>query len=82
MATRRDIQIVPPAAGLYASLIFSLDGNYIYYVRAPNNQTAGTAYRVPTLGGEPQKLAADVTANELTVSLALSPDDKRMAFLR
>ena len=73
---------MPPAAGLYASLIFSLDGNYIYYVRAPNNQTAGTAYRVPTLGGEPQKLAADVTANELTVSLAFSPDDKRMAFFR
>jgi len=82
VATRRNIQIVPPAAGLYASLTFSHDGNYVYYVRFPNNQTTGTAYRVPTLGGEPQKLAADVTANELTVSLALSPDDKRMAFLR
>ena len=78
VATRRDIQIVPPAAGIYAGLTFSHDGNYVYYVRVPNNPTAGAAYRVPTLGGEPQKLVADLEQTPLV----LSPDDKRMAFLR
>jgi Tol biopolymer transport system component len=80
VATRRDIQIVPPAAGVYAGLTFSHDGNYVYYVRVPNNPTAGTAYRVPTLGGDPQKLVGDVGLT--APPLALSPDDKRMAFLR
>ena len=78
VATRSDIQIVPPAAGIYAGLTFSHDGNYVYYVRVPNTTTAGAAYRVPTLGGDPQKLVADLEQTPL----ALSPDDKRMAFLR
>jgi hypothetical protein len=70
---------VPPAAGIYVGLTFSRDGNYVYYVRVPNTFTAGTAYRVPTLGGDPQRLIGDVWS---MTAPALSPGDKRMAFLR
>jgi Tol biopolymer transport system component/predicted Ser/Thr protein kinase len=78
VVTRSDIQIAPQAAGIYVGLAFSHDSNYVYYVRIPNSYaTAGTAYRVPSLGGEPQKLVTGVTSGA-----TLSPDDRQMAFRR
>jgi len=60
----------------YSSLAFSHDGNYIYYHRVEKIQSV--LYRVPVLGGiAPTKLTEDINS-----TVALSPDDKRMAFVR
>ena len=77
VATRSDIQIAPAAAGTFYGLTFSHDSNYLYYTRFSTNFTSATAYRVPSLGGEPQKVIADVA-----IGVALSPDDKQVAFNR
>ncbi|MGH9430119.1 MAG: protein kinase domain-containing protein [Terriglobia bacterium] len=77
VATRSDIRIVPSAAGTYYGLTFSHDGNFIYYLRIKNSTSTDMLYRVPVLGGEPQKLVTKVVS-----SPTLSPDDRRMAFLR
>ena len=77
VATGKDLQIVPPAAiEFFYGLTFSHDGNYIYYVNQEMNHL-GMLYRVPSLGGTATKLAEDVDS-----PVTLSPDDKRMAFIR
>jgi Tol biopolymer transport system component len=77
VATHSDIRISPAAAGHSFGLTFSHDSNYLYYLQAPINATEGTVYRVPSLGGEPQKVAANVGSG-----VTLSPDDKQVIFLR
>ncbi len=59
-------------------LLFSPDGNYIYFSLTEN--TVGTVrfiYRIPVLGGEPQVVARDVDSN-----ISFSPDGKRIAYVR
>jgi serine/threonine protein kinase len=74
--TGSDKEIVPVTGDDYLTPSFSHDGNYIYYRRAEKNQTV--LYRVPVLGGiAPVKLAEEVDS-----AIALSPDDKRFAFVR
>ncbi|MDQ3820258.1 MAG: hypothetical protein M3362_21610, partial [Acidobacteriota bacterium] len=74
--TASDQEIVPVTGEDYVSLAFSHDGNYIYYERVGKTQTV--LYRVPVLGGiAPAKLSEDVNS-----IVTLSPDDKRMAFVR
>ena len=77
VATRSDIQLVPPAEVTYAGLTFTHDGNYIYYVEYQKSLYVGTAYQVPTLGGESRKVV-DSVAGPVT----LSPDDRLLAFVR
>jgi Tol biopolymer transport system component len=78
VATHTDIQISQPEAGMMFGLTFSHDSNYVYYVRLLSSLSNGAVYRVPSLGGEPQKLATGVFPSGVT----LSPDDKQMAFVR
>jgi len=77
VATRSDIQIVPPAEVTCAGLTFSHDGSYVYYVESQKSFLRGTAYRVPALGGESRKVMDNVMG-----PVTLSPDDQRMAFIR
>ena len=77
VATRSSIQVAPPAPGLFYGLTFSHDSNYLYYVRVLNNMGAIPVYRIPSLGGAPEQVAANVQSG-----VTLSPDDKTMAFLR
>jgi serine/threonine protein kinase/Tol biopolymer transport system component len=76
MATHTDIRISQPEGGLLLNLTFSHDSNYVYYVRRQISLSSNV-YRVPSLGGEPQKLAENVFYS----GVALSPDDKQMAFV-
>ena len=72
-----DVQIVPPADREYVSVTFSRDGNYVYYViREPNGQVS-TLFRIPVLGGAPQRVVQDIDSG-----IALSPDGTRFAFTR
>jgi eukaryotic-like serine/threonine-protein kinase len=73
--TGSDTQTVPPAATPYKSLIFSPDGNYVYF-RQSNNDSP-QVNRVPVLGGSLQLIARDVDSN-----ITFSPDGRRIAYLR
>jgi Tol biopolymer transport system component/DNA-binding winged helix-turn-helix (wHTH) protein len=77
VATGKDLQIVPPATTtFFYGLTFSHDGNYIYYVNQEMNKV-GVLFQVSPLGGPPTRLIEDVDS-----PVTLSPDDKRLAFIR
>jgi Tol biopolymer transport system component/DNA-binding winged helix-turn-helix (wHTH) protein len=77
IATGKDLQVVPSQhVEWFYGLTFSHDGNYIYYVDQEMNHL-GMLYQVPSLGGTPSKLMEDVDS-----PVTLSPDDKRLAFIR
>jgi len=71
IATGSNVQIVSLEDVRYEGLTFSQDGNYIYYVKSSR------LYKIPTFGGTPRKLI-----DELVSPVTLSPDNKRLAFLR
>jgi eukaryotic-like serine/threonine-protein kinase len=76
--TGSDVQVLAPDESTYRSLTFSIDGNYVYFCRA-SKQLAGYSeiYKMPVLGGEPQPIVHDSDT-----SPGLSPDGKRLAFIR
>jgi eukaryotic-like serine/threonine-protein kinase len=76
--TGSDTQIIAPAPARYKTLVFSPDGNYLYFRQLMNS--AGTEwdlYRLPVLGGTPQLIARDVDSD-----INFSPDARRLAFVR
>ncbi len=76
--TGSDTQIVPPAAAVYHSLIFSPDGNYVYFRKAGlSTQSEWDLYRTPVLGGTPQLVLRD-----LDTGITFSPDGHRIAYAR
>ena len=79
VATASNVQIIPPAEVHYQGLTFSPDGNYVYYVAHERNNSLSVVYRVPTLGGTatPRRIAEDADS-----PVAVSPDGKRLAFIR
>jgi Tol biopolymer transport system component/DNA-binding winged helix-turn-helix (wHTH) protein len=76
VATGKDLQIIPPTRAEFYGLTFSHDGNYIYYVNQEMNHL-GMLFQIPSLGGPSNKLAEDVDS-----PVTVSPDDKRVAFIR
>ncbi len=75
--TRSNTQVVAPAPVGYQGLRFSPDGNYLYFVRfEAGSNSLKYLYRVPVLGGTPQKLVTDIDSN-----ISFSPDGKRFAYL-
>jgi Tol biopolymer transport system component/DNA-binding winged helix-turn-helix (wHTH) protein len=77
VATTSDKEIVPPSNYEYGGLTFSHDGNYLYYTGGRKVQQYGELYRMPILGGTARKLIEDIDS-----PISLSPDDKRLAFVR
>jgi Tol biopolymer transport system component len=76
IATGSDVQIVSPGQVHYRGLQFSRDGNFLYFVRSEQeNLSLADLYRVPVLGGQPQRLIADVDSN-----ISFSPDGKNFVF--
>jgi serine/threonine protein kinase/Tol biopolymer transport system component len=78
VATTSNVQVVPPA-GIdvqFTDAAFSLDGNYIYYVRAEKSAPP-VLYQVPVLGGTSKRLLEGVGG-----PIGFSPDGKRFAFYR
>jgi Tol biopolymer transport system component/DNA-binding winged helix-turn-helix (wHTH) protein len=76
MATGKELQIVPPERTDIYGVTFSRDGNYVFYVSQAQNHV-GVLFRVPSLGGAPDKLIEDVDS-----PVTLSPDGQQMAFIR
>jgi serine/threonine protein kinase len=83
--TSSDTQVLAPADASYQNLIFSPDGNYIYFCKAINNTgsrfdlivSGFDLFRAPVLGGAPQPIARHIDSG-----ISFSPDGKRFVFLR
>jgi eukaryotic-like serine/threonine-protein kinase len=75
IATGSDKEIVPAIRGTMSGLRFSKDGSYIYYVQFIKDEVI--LYRVPVLGGMPQKLVADIDT-----AISFSPDGAQMTYVR
>jgi len=76
--SKSDVQVLPTDAVDFVGVTFSLDGDYIYFVRSDR----GTSnfrylYVMPVLGGSPRQLIRDIDT-----PVTFSPDGKQLAFLR
>jgi eukaryotic-like serine/threonine-protein kinase len=78
VATRSDVQVIPPDVVSFSGLTFSPDGNYIYYTASSKeNPLFSYLYKIPVLGGSPIQIVRDIDTGP-----SFSPDGKRFAFLR
>jgi eukaryotic-like serine/threonine-protein kinase len=76
--TGSDTQILAPAAAAYQSLIFSPDGNYVYFRKSGiSTGSEWDLHRTPVLGGTPQLIIHD-----LDTGVTFSPDGHRIAYAR
>ncbi len=77
VATHSDLRVVAPHAATFGGVNFSRDNNYLFYSEYPSGAVLATAFRVPTLGGEPSEIARNIVT-----MLTVSPDDQRIAYVR
>lgn len=78
VATGADVQVVAPTDKPLLYPEFSVDGNYLYYTTTtPDAPRYRTLYRVPSLGGQPEKRGFDVDS-----PVTFSPNGAQMAFIR
>jgi Tol biopolymer transport system component len=83
VGTGSDVQIVPPADGHYGGLTFSRDGDFLYVMQSESKDSSlGILYKMPVLGGTKKRLIVDVANSFSGNPVTLSPDGKRLAFLR
>jgi Tol biopolymer transport system component/predicted Ser/Thr protein kinase len=71
------VRILPPEDVRYNSFTFSPDGDHVYYSAVSQNNTTGSIYVMPTLGGTPRKLSSNILGG-----IAVSPNGKQLAFIR
>jgi Tol biopolymer transport system component len=77
LATGSTAQVVGGSTGEIGGVTFSLDGNYLYFVKHEQGTGLGILFQVPSLGGAPRQLLVDVDS-----PISFSPDGKRFAFVR
>jgi DNA-binding winged helix-turn-helix (wHTH) protein/Tol biopolymer transport system component len=78
VATRSDVQILPPEATGFHGISFSPDGDYIYFLRElADDPGVKYLYAMPTLGGPPRLLIKDVDS-----PVSFSPDGRLFVFTR
>ncbi len=76
--TGSDTQVIAASHADYCCLVFSPDGNYIYFLKALNaSRNYGILYRTPVLGGTPQTIVQNIDS-----AITFSPDGQRLAFVR
>ncbi len=69
-------QIIPSENVIYQGIEVSPDGNWVYY-NVWDKKSVGQIYRVPVLGGKPEKVIHDCMPN-----LTISPDSNNIVFVR
>lgn len=78
LETSESVQLVSPSAEFYSEIEFTNDGDTLFFVRAlPNANATFAAYRLSINGGVPEKVL-----DGTQVWLSLSPDDKKISFVR
>ena len=78
VATGADVEVLPAQQIPPSDLVFTPDGDYLYYSSADPDRDGYTAiFGIPTLGGTPRKRAYDVDSR-----VSFSPDGKQMCFRR
>jgi len=77
VGTDSQVQIVKPDSGTYRGVAFSPDGSFIEYSHYDRSADYWILYRIPTLGGTPQRLVDDVDS-----PVTFSPDGSHFAFVR
>ena len=78
VATKSDVQVLPPDAVAFHGITFSPDGNYIYFTRSDKSTTFYSyLYTMPVLGGTPRQLIRDIDS-----AVSFSPDGKQIVFMR
>jgi serine/threonine protein kinase/Tol biopolymer transport system component len=77
LATGSTAQVELGTPGEIEGLNFSLDGNYLYFVKRDESVGVGTLFQAPSLGGAPRQVIVDVDS-----PISFSPDGKRFVFVR
>ena len=78
VATGSDVQILPPQKVQPQGLVFTPNGDYLFYQSADPDREGYTAvFDIPSLGGTPRKRAYDVDSR-----VSFSPDGKQICFWR
>ncbi len=73
-----DVQLLPADELVNTPRSFSADGNWLYFTSSePRDFNNGTLYKMPVLGGIPQKLLSGIS-----VYAVLSPTENQVAFVR
>src|SRR5580704_5095554 len=76
LQTGSTAQVIPGSPGEIGGVIFSADGNYLYYGKdSADGKTI--MYKVPSLGGSPVRILDDIDS-----PLSFSPDGKRFTYER
>ncbi|HEV2834308.1 MAG TPA: DPP IV N-terminal domain-containing protein, partial [Pyrinomonadaceae bacterium] len=75
--TGSDVQIVPPSDLRNGGTTISNDGEFVYYIGVNRENTGGSLFQVPILGGTPRKIMSQVRS-----PIGFSPDGSQFAFIR
>jgi Tol biopolymer transport system component len=76
IATNSEVVVRPPERAVMDGVAFSRDGSFIYYSAYPAGDNVATLYRVPTIGGAPQRVLVN-----LDTPVTFSPDGALIAFV-
>jgi serine/threonine protein kinase len=80
LRSSRTIRILGPVSRpMGDGLRFTPDGTYLYYTQGDIGATIMSLYKVPTLGGSPDKVVSDVDRYS---SVDFTPDGKQIVFTR
>jgi eukaryotic-like serine/threonine-protein kinase len=80
VSTSSKVRILGPVSHpLLQALRFTPDGSYLYYVQEDPDGATQSLYRIPALGGTPQRIVFDVADHS---SVDVSPDSKRIVYAR
>ena len=71
------VEIVPDTDGKIGATTFTRDGEFVYYSVFFENDSLGSLFQVPVLGGSPRRIMAGVTS-----PVTFSPDGQQFAFVR
>jgi eukaryotic-like serine/threonine-protein kinase len=77
LATGSTAQVELGSPGEIEGLNFSLDGNYLYFVKQDESVGVGSLFQAPSLGGAPRQVIVDVDS-----PISFSPNGKRFVFVR
>lgn len=75
--TGSDVQIVPPSDLRNGGTTISNDGEFVYYIGVNRENSFGSLFQVPILGGTPRKVMSGVRS-----PISFSPDGSQFTFVR